>query len=111
MHLCPEEVIEKFNMLQYNIDCGEDILKKVREGEIRPKAFNQLSDDDFVSMVLDMHISDKNLSEMFSTTEYQVKKRRKRQDLPRGGALINKWFFENRKPVNINTIIKNISDI
>ena len=106
-----DEILEKFKLLQYNVDCGEDIINRFRRGEIKTKDFCDLDNDSFCSLVLDMHISDKNLSEMFRASEYQIRKKRNELKLPRGRKLIEQWYESNREPVDIDAIIANIAHI
>ena len=103
------EISERFEVWYHNLCLGELLLDDFRTGGFRPKKMDMLTDAEFETLAVDMGISDVSMAELFEVSKYAVKKRRKEIGIPRGSALLNRWFYSGRGEVDIKPLVKSIS--
>lgn len=104
-----DEISERFETWYHNLCLGELLLDDFRTGGFRPKKLEELTDEEFETLAVDLGISDVSMAELFEVSKYAIKKRRNAIGIPRGSALLNRWFHSGREDVDMSPFVKQIS--
>lgn len=104
-----EDVNRRFEIWYHNLCLGTLLLDDFRDGNFHPKQMSSLTDEEFETIAVDLGFSDVAMSEFFGVSTYAVRKRRKEIGIPRGSAMLNRWFHSGREEVDISPFIKQIS--
>lgn len=104
-----DSISQRLEIWYHNSCLGCLVLDDFRTGGFKPKSMENISDEVFETLTVDMSISDVTMSEIFGVSTYAVKKRRKAIGIPRGRENINRWFYSDRGEVDIGALLTAIS--
>lgn len=110
-------IVEQFAELKkirvHNSDLGFELKLRFEKNEFIPKNWDDITDEQFVTLFLDLDLSDRFLKKMFRVSDSKVGRCRQRLNIGTWNSPKNyfDWYLLKRyeKVINLDQFIKEIS--